>query len=141
MQHLPPHPPPFQWLPPPAKPSPSGLMNGTIRHASCPGGEQAAPAGEPSHRASGGGDERRWARPACQDSHYARLGQRGLVEIWRNARRAGEAEGCRMHTQRGRGGGRGGGCEGGRSLGASNTARTHSQHVFARCSLMTFHSS
>ncbi|CAB1441679.1 unnamed protein product [Pleuronectes platessa] len=39
--------------------SPSGLMNGAIRHASCPGGEQAAPAGQPGHQARG----RKWSRP------------------------------------------------------------------------------
>lgn len=33
---------------------PPGLMNGAIRHASCPGGEQAAPAGRPGHRDGGG---------------------------------------------------------------------------------------
>lgn len=54
------------------QPSPLGLMNGAIRHASCPGGEQAAPAGQPGHRARG----RKWSRaergragPACQNSH------------------------------------------------------------------------
>lgn len=37
--------------------SSSGLMNGAIGHASCPGGEQAAPAGQPGHRARG----RKWS--------------------------------------------------------------------------------
>lgn len=73
-------------------PSPAGLMNGAIRHASCPGGEQAAPAGQPGHRARG----RKWSRveeearagPACQNSHQAKLGQKELVEIWRSVGRA-----------------------------------------------------
>ncbi len=73
------------------QPSPSGLMNGAIRHASCPGGEQAAPARQPGHRARG----RKWSRaergrvePTCQNSHQAKLGQKEIVEIWRNVGRA-----------------------------------------------------
>lgn len=52
----------------------------------------------------GGGSEAEWRGTGraggCQDSQ-ARLGQKELVEIWRNVGRARETEGCRMHTQTG----------------------------------------
>lgn len=77
----------------PPHPSPSGLMNGPIRHASCPGGEQAAPARQTGHQARG----RKWSRAerdgagvACQNSHQAKRPQKRRVEIWRNAGRAAE---------------------------------------------------
>ena len=83
---------------------PSGLLNGPIRHASCPGGEQVVPAGQPGHRARG----RKWNRVewrraglACQNSHQAKLGLNKLREIWRNVGRASETEGYRMHMQTG----------------------------------------
>lgn len=86
------------------QPYPSGLLNGTIRHASCPGGEQVVPAGQSGHRARG----RKWNRVewgraarACQNSHQAKLGLNKLMEIWRNIGRASEAEGYRMHMQTG----------------------------------------
>lgn len=56
----------------PPQPSSSGLMNGAIRHASCPGGEQAAPAGQPGHQARGRKSSRASegrAGRSCQDSH------------------------------------------------------------------------
>lgn len=79
--------------PPPPQALPSGLMNGAIRHASCPGGEQAAPTGQPGHRDGGGG------RACMPELTLGRAGIEGTGGNTGNMGRAGEAQGYRMKTQ------------------------------------------
>lgn len=63
-------------------------MNRTIRHPSCPGGEQAAPgrAADLRLQPEGGSGAQKWAEQGLRARTHARRGLNGteVVEIWRN---------------------------------------------------------